>query len=42
MCLVLVEKTFKMTEVNLYPELTLENTEDQEKANKILVKSENA
>ena len=42
MCLVLVEKTFKMTEVNLYPVLTLENIEDQEKANKVLVKSENA
>jgi len=38
----LVEKTFKMTEVNLYPVLTLENIEDQEKANKVLVKSENA
>lgn len=38
----LVEKTFKMTEVNLYPVLTLQNIEDQEKANKVLVKSENA
>ena len=31
-----------MTEVNLYPVLTLENIEDQDKANKVLVKSENA
>ena len=38
----LIEKSLKMTEVNLYPVLTLENIEDQDKANKVLVKSENA
>jgi organic hydroperoxide reductase OsmC/OhrA len=42
MCLVLVEKTMKMTEINLFPILTIENIEDQEKAEKVLLKSEHA
>lgn len=38
----LVEKTIKMTEINLFPILTIENIEDQEKAEKVLLKSEHA
>lgn len=38
----LVEKTMKMTEINLFPILTIENIEDQEKAKKFLLKSEHA